>query len=112
MSVITSVIGRELAEAVFQDAVAACDPAARVRDALADPALASRLEGRKRFGIAIGKAALASEESARKTAQELALDVAAYDQRGCLSPHMAWAVRGAPVHRVRGRVHRPLPRSG
>ncbi len=50
------------------------------------------------LGVAvIGKSALSSETQAREVAQALALDVAAYDQRGCLSPHVAWAVRGAAV---------------
>ena len=50
------------------------------------------------LGVAlIGKAALGSETQAREVALGLALDLAAYDQRGCLSPHMAWAVRGAAV---------------
>lgn len=66
-------ITRELAEAVFRDAIAACDPAERVREALADPALASRLDGRQRYGIAIGKAALAMARGAGPVEQGIAI---------------------------------------
>jgi hypothetical protein len=45
----------------------------------------------------IGAEALADETRAREAAQGLALDVAAYDQRGCLSPHAVWVERGAKV---------------
>jgi hypothetical protein len=41
--------------------------------------------------------ALASLESAQEVARGLALDVAAYDQRGCLSPLVAWVVEGGKV---------------
>jgi hypothetical protein len=40
---------------------------------------------------------LTSEAQARDAARKLALDVAAYDQRGCLSPHVAWVERGSEV---------------
>lgn len=66
-------ITRDLAEAVFRDAIAACDPAERVREALADPALAGRLDGRKRYGIAIGKAALAMARGAGPVEQGIAI---------------------------------------
>ena len=46
-------------EAIFRAAVAACDPRAVVRAALAEPALASRLQPRPTTIIAIGKAAAA-----------------------------------------------------
>ncbi len=36
-------------------------------------------------------------QRARGAARALALDVAAYDQRGCLSPHVVWVERGGPV---------------
>ena len=45
----------------------------------------------------VARGALEHEEQARDAARRLALDVAAYDQRGCLSPHVAWAERGAAV---------------
>jgi acyl-CoA reductase-like NAD-dependent aldehyde dehydrogenase len=45
----------------------------------------------------VGRDALTSEESARRAAEAFSLDVAAYDQRGCLSPHAIWVERGAPI---------------
>ena len=57
-------IERALAEAVLREVIAACDPAARVRDALVQPAIAARLAGRRRFAVAIGKAALAMARGA------------------------------------------------
>lgn len=68
-----SVIDRGLAEAVFAEAIAACDPAERVREALADPALAARIDGRRCFGIAIGKAALAMARGAGPVTQGIAI---------------------------------------
>lgn len=72
------------------------------------------------LGVAIiGKAALDSEAQATEVAQSLARDVAAYDQRGCLSPHAAWVVRGAQVSPARfselvfqalGAINVSLPR--
>lgn len=41
--------------------------------------------------------ALASEARAEEAAQAFALDVAAYDQRGCLSPHAIWVERGGAI---------------
>jgi hydroxypyruvate reductase len=66
-------IARALAEAVLRDVIVACDPAARVREALAEPALAARLGGRRRFAIAIGKAALAMARGAGEVAEGLAV---------------------------------------
>jgi acyl-CoA reductase-like NAD-dependent aldehyde dehydrogenase len=40
---------------------------------------------------------LANEDAARALAKQAALDVAAYDQRGCLSPHAVWVQAGAKV---------------
>jgi acyl-CoA reductase-like NAD-dependent aldehyde dehydrogenase len=46
-------------------------------------------------GLGVGYAGkLADEASARSLAKAFALDVAAYDQRGCLSPHAVWVERG------------------
>ena len=45
----------------------------------------------------IARGALADRERARIAARGLALDTAAYDQRGCLSPHVAWVERGGEV---------------
>jgi hypothetical protein len=45
----------------------------------------------------VGAGALVDEARAREAAGRLALDVAAYDQRGCLSPHVAWVMRGGEV---------------
>jgi len=66
-------IDRALAEAVFRAAIAACDPAARVREALAEPAIASQLGHRPPFGVAIGKAALAMARGAGPVAQGIAI---------------------------------------
>ncbi|MBA3452601.1 MAG: DUF4147 domain-containing protein [Deltaproteobacteria bacterium] len=66
-------ITRAVAEAVFQDAITACDPAERVREALVDPTLATRLDGRRRYGIAIGKAALAMARGAGPVEQGIAI---------------------------------------
>ncbi len=41
--------------------------------------------------------ALSSEAEAARAADALALDVAAYDQRGCLSPHAIWVERGGAI---------------
>jgi hypothetical protein len=50
------------------------------------------------LGVAyVGRAVLAARETAQLAARALALDVAAYDQRGCLSPHTAWVERGGLV---------------
>jgi len=49
----------------------------------------------------VARGALLSRETAQLAARGLALDVAAYDQRGCLSPHLAWVERGgliSPAH--------------
>ena len=66
-------IARAVAEAAFADAVRACDPAARVRAALAGAAIATRLAGRARFGIAIGKAGLAMARGAGPVEQGVAI---------------------------------------
>ena len=67
----------------------------------------------------VGAQALTSTEDARDAARKLALDVAAYDQRGCLSPHVAWITRGAEVsplafaellHEQLASLARDLPR--
>lgn len=53
-------------------------------------------------GAGVGYASvesLADEESARATAAAFALDVAAYDQRGCLSPHAIYVERGGDAQR-------------
>ncbi|MDX2087949.1 MAG: DUF4147 domain-containing protein [Kofleriaceae bacterium] len=66
-------IDRGLAEAVFADAVRACDPTARVAAALVEPDISGRLAGRKRFGIAMGKAALAMARGAGPVEQGVAI---------------------------------------
>jgi hydroxypyruvate reductase len=66
-------IDRRIAEAVLGDAIAACDPAARVRDALDQPVVAERLAGRRRLGLAIGKAALAMARGAGPVAAGIAI---------------------------------------
>jgi acyl-CoA reductase-like NAD-dependent aldehyde dehydrogenase len=67
----------------------------------------------------VGASALGSEEQAEAVAERLAIDTAAYDQRGCLSPQVALVERGAPigaaelaerVHRALGRLGEALPR--
>ena len=91
-------LDRAVAEAVFAEAVAACDPAARVEGALRAPEVVARLAGRRRFGIAIGKAALARILfSTRKVTKGL---------RCCLALSSATcspiAQGGAPKQRLKG----------
>ncbi len=64
-------IDRALAEAVFADAVRACDPARLVREAVAAPALAGWLGGW--WGLAVGKAALAMARGAGPVARGLVI---------------------------------------
>jgi len=66
-------IARGVAEAVLRDVIAACDPAARVREALGEPVVAARLAGRRRVGFAIGKAALAMARGAGEVAAGIAV---------------------------------------
>jgi glycerate 2-kinase len=68
-----AVIARAVAEAVLREVIAACDPASRVREALAQPAVAERLAGRRRFGVAIGKAALAMARGAGEVVAGIAV---------------------------------------
>jgi hypothetical protein len=67
----------------------------------------------------VDQRALADEDSAASHASALAFDVAAYDQRGCMSPLVAWVREGAPVSPERfgelvfealGRLAKTLPR--
>jgi hypothetical protein len=67
----------------------------------------------------VDRGALADEASAHNAAGALAFDVAAYDQRGCLSPLVVWVREGAPVSPERfgelvfealARLARTLPR--
>jgi hydroxypyruvate reductase len=69
----TRALSRELAEAVLGDVVAACDPARRVREALAAPELAAALADRPRRAIAVGKAALAMARGAGEVVDGLAV---------------------------------------
>ncbi len=65
-------------------------------------AIRSRLSANTIFvphgnGLGVGyvtRAMLDDDESARAAADAFALDVAAYDQRGCLSPHAIWVEQG------------------
>jgi hypothetical protein len=45
----------------------------------------------------VDRGALCDESRARAAASQLALDVAAYDQRGCMSPLVTWVTEGQPV---------------
>lgn len=47
--------------------------------------------------VYVEAAALPSIDHAHQVAEEIALDVAAFDQRGCLSPHAVWVQRGGAV---------------
>lgn len=47
--------------------------------------------------IVVARQGLSNEDAARELAKRAALDVAAYDQRGCLSPHFALVEAGAAV---------------
>lgn len=67
----------------------------------------------------VGLAALADVDSARAAARALALDTAAYDQRGCFSPHVVWVRRcagvsaaelAALIHEALSELDRTLPR--
>lgn len=60
-------IERAICEAVFREAVVACDPAARVHEALAR----NPLRGRQVIGLAIGKAAIAMARGAGPAARGL-----------------------------------------
>jgi hypothetical protein len=60
----------------------------------------------------IGREQLATEHGARDAADRLALDVAAYDQRGCLSPHSVFVESGAAIDALafaRLLAHASLP---
>jgi glycerate 2-kinase len=83
------VIARALAEAVLGEVIAACDPARRVREALHEPAIAARLDGtagRRRFAIAIGKAALAMARGAGEVEAGLAVVPAGTVHRAAAEP--------------------------
>jgi hydroxypyruvate reductase len=67
------VIARDVATAVLRDALAACDPARRVADALATPAIAQRIGGRELVGVAMGKCALAMARGAGPVARGIAV---------------------------------------
>jgi hypothetical protein len=45
----------------------------------------------------VGAAALQAEDAAREAARALAFDVAAYDQRGCMSPLATWVAIDQPI---------------
>lgn len=45
----------------------------------------------------VGAQALSDEQDAARAAANCALDIAAYDQRGCLSPHAVWVEQGCAV---------------
>jgi glycerate 2-kinase len=66
-------MSRAVAEAVVRDVISACDPSTRVREALGDPEVATRLAGRRRFAIAIGKAALAMARGAGEVVEGIAV---------------------------------------
>lgn len=74
------------------DAVHVYGSDAAVR-AVADRTPASTLFGAHGHGLGVAllsASALRTEAAARNAASAVALDVAAYDQRGCLSPHAVW----------------------
>jgi hypothetical protein len=48
-------------------------------------------------GHGLGAAFIGRQADFGVAARALALDVAAYDQRGCLSPHVVWVERGAAL---------------
>ncbi|MET0287728.1 MAG: acyl-CoA reductase [Polyangiales bacterium] len=57
-------------------------------------------------GHGLGVAFIGRDADHAEAARALALDVAAYDQRGCLSPHIAWVERGSAE--FASRVQREL----
>ena len=62
----------------------------------------------------VGGAALSGTAAAAAASKRLALDVAAYDQRGCLSPHVAFVQRGGAIgpDEFAESVHRELSALG
>jgi hypothetical protein len=101
-AVVTFPGGREdLEEALFADADVVSVYGAD--HTLAD--VRARLPGTVRFiphghglgAVFVPREALADEERARAFCTGVALDVAAYDQRGCLSPHAIFVERGGAV---------------
>lgn len=63
-------------------------------------AIASRVPPGVRFlghGHKVSFAVIARESASRETARLLALDVAMYDQQGCVSPQMAFVERGGAL---------------
>jgi hydroxypyruvate reductase len=96
------VIDRGLAEAVFADAVRACDPAARVAAALDERDISARLGGRQLFGIAIGKAALAMARGAGPVEQGVA--IAPIDDGAALPAGWRCIVSAHPVPDERSRA--------
>jgi hypothetical protein len=56
---------------------------------------------RHRISVAaLGREALGSERAARRRATEAAGAVSAYDQRGCVSPHLIWVEEGGAISPV------------
>lgn len=53
--------------------------------------------GHKVSAAVIGRKVLESEEAAENAAKSLAMDIAMYDQLGCLSPQNVWIEKGAVV---------------
>ena len=86
------VFDRALAEAVFVDAVRACDPARLVREAVAAPALAAWL-GPGWWGLAVGKAALAMARGAGPVVRGLVVAPVA----GAVPPGWELIVAAHPV---------------
>ncbi|MEO7092686.1 MAG: glycerate-2-kinase family protein, partial [Polyangiales bacterium] len=106
-------LSRAFGEVVFAEAVAACDPAARVLAALADvPA------GDRRLGIAIGKAALAMARGAGPVAHGVAIapadDGAALPAgwRVILAPHPAPDQRSVDAGEAAWRIADREARAG
>ncbi|HEX3765702.1 MAG TPA: glycerate kinase [Kofleriaceae bacterium] len=85
-------LGRALAEAVLRDVIAACDPARRVRDALAEPDVAAMLACPRRLALAVGKAALAMARGAGEVADGIAVVPAG----GAGALPRGWRVMEAP----------------
>lgn len=85
-------VTRALVEEVFRAAVAACDPARRVREAIEEPAVRALLaRGARRFGLAAGKAAIAMASGAGEVAEGLVI-VPAGGGGGSRRVPAGWAV--------------------
>jgi hydroxypyruvate reductase len=91
-------LAREVCERAFEDAVKACDPEIRVRDALAR----NPVTGTDVIGLAVGKAALAMARGAGPVARGLV--VAPFDDSRILPPGWRLMIGAHPVPDARSEA--------